>query len=233
MYQRVVIATLLLLISACGRGTDAGKAFTPAQGHPDLWASHLTVGSDDFHGTFIKSVPPASSGAELFVLHCAPCHGNDAAGKIGTNIQTATLLIVNAAIRNIPIMRGHAGLSQDQVQDILAYVATLAANAQPLAGTFDAALCTQCHGAGLQGGIARVSCFSCHNGPDGSIGHPAGWVSGKDNPATFHGRYGRDLVAGCTTCHGVTFNGSIVLLGPSGFAPACSTCHNGTIAPVL
>ncbi len=229
----LALLAMIVISSGCGKGADNGKAFVPEAGHQENWASHISVGTPDFHGTFIKSVPPASAGPTLFVLHCAPCHGNNAAGKIGPNIQTATIPIINGAVQNLPIMRGHIGLTQTDIQDIANYILTLATNPQPVSGSFDPTLCSQCHGAGLDGGITRVSCFACHNGPDGSIGHPVGWLAGRDNPATFHGRYGRDLVSGCTTCHGVNLTGSIVLLSTTGVAPSCASCHNGTIAPVL
>lgn len=224
----------VLALSACGKGSDEGKAFAPPSGHPDAWASHLAVGVDRFHGTFIKSVPPAPAGATLFVLHCAPCHGNDGAGRIGPDIRQLgqSLDIVNAAIQNVPLMRGHGSLSREDVQAVVSAVASLA-TAQPLAGTFDPSPCTQCHGGALDGGIARVSCFACHNGPGGAVGHPAGWVSGKENPAAYHGRYGRNFVSGCTTCHGATLLGSIVLQSPAGTAPSCRSCHNGVIASLL
>jgi hypothetical protein len=230
----LALVAMLVLSAGCGKGTDSGKAFVPEAGHLDKWASHLGVGTSDFHGTFIKSVPPAPAGPTLFVLHCAPCHGNNAAGRIGPDIRQLglSLPIVNAAIQNVPLMLGHGTLSQGEVQAIIDYIAALATS-QPLSGSLDPALCTQCHGADLRGGIAVVSCFSCHNGPDGSIGHPVGWLAGKDNPAAFHGRYGRDLVSGCTTCHGANLTGSIVLLSTTGVAPACTSCHNGAIAPLI
>jgi hypothetical protein len=228
------VTTFLAALAACGKGTDSGKVFVPEQGHSDQWASHLSVGTAGFHGTYIKTVPPASSGATVFVMHCAPCHNNDASGKVGPDIRQLGLSfpIVNAAIQNLPIMHGHRNLTAAEVQSVVDYIATLPTT-QPLAGSFDAALCTECHGAGLDGGTARVSCFSCHNGPDGSVGHPAGWLDGKGSPETYHGRYGRELVSGCTTCHGTTLAGSIVLLSATGVSPACASCHNGTIAPVL
>ncbi|MEW6002666.1 MAG: hypothetical protein AB1638_08490, partial [Nitrospirota bacterium] len=87
------------------------------------------------------------------------------------------------------------------------------------------ALCEQCHGGKLDGGIALISCFSCHNGSGGSIGHPSGWLNAKDEPISFHGTYGSNFVSGCTTCHGVDLTG---IIGPS-----CFSCHNGVIAPPL
>lgn len=228
-----ILLTGIFLSIGCGRGSDSGKVFVSEKGHPDNWAGHLSVGTKNFHGTFIKSVPSGADGAKLFVLHCAPCHGNDGSGKIGPDIRVlaASAANINNAIQTRPVMQGHASLSQNEVQSIADYVASLAVN-PPLIGAFDPNLCTQCHGVNLDGGIAMVSCFSCHNGPDGSIGHPAGWSSPQNRPVAFHGPYGRDFSGGCTTCHGVDLNGGRVFLIP-GNAPACVTCHNGTIAPAL
>ena len=94
----------------------------------------------------------------------------------------------------------------------------------------DPALCTECHGADLRGGISGVSCYSanyngmsCHaNGP----GHVAGWAvptshgaSAKSAPnaAAMHG------FATCQVCHGSDFSGGMA-------NRACSSCH-GVSAP--
>jgi hypothetical protein len=243
---RTGLALLAMIVSmvACGKGTESGKAFVPATGHLDNWVSHLSIGTSDFHGTFITSVPSdASNGAILFVLHCAACHGVDGLGRIGPSLRDRIpaggdpTIFITAAINVFPIMRGHAILSQAEVLDISGYVAGLISVPPAVTPVSPAergtGTCMECHGQQLDGGIARVSCFSCHNGPEGAIGHPAGWRTGRENPATFHGRYGRDLVSGCTTCHGFDLTGSAVFLSASGFAPACASCHNGITAPVL
>ncbi len=226
--MRILFSFLLsfpFLLAACGGASDSGKVFVPESGHPENWVSYLTIGTKNFHGTAIKTVPSHNSGAILFVLHCAPCHGNDASGKIGVNIQGVPASEITTFISIVPVMRGHTILSQDEIREIADYIATLTSGASPVIGVFDPVLCTQCHSASLDGGIARRSCFSCHNGPDGSIGHPAGWLSSSDDPLHFHGRYGTDFVAGCTTCHGADLKG---LIGPS-----CFSCHDGTKAPIL
>ena len=238
----IALFAMIILASGCGKGTDSGKAFVPATGHPDNWAGHLTIGTADFHGTFITSTPPSgSNGATLYVSHCVACHGVDGLGRIGPSLRDRIgagdpEIFIKAAISVIPIMRGHAVLSQAEILDISGYVAGLISvppTVTPVApGERRTGICTECHGQALDGGIARVSCFACHNGPEGAIGHPAGWLLGRDNPATFHGRYGRDLVSGCTTCHGADLTGSFVFQSVIG-APGCASCHNGTIAPVL
>ena len=88
--------------------------------------------------------------------------------------------------------------------------------------------CRSCHGSTTDpaqaGGIAKVSCFTCH--PKG-IDHPAGWA----DPAQ-HGRLGAQLApvtptadnpfpmagfARCAKCHGSTYD--------NGPAISCKTCH--------
>jgi hypothetical protein len=240
----LALFAMIVISAGCGKGSDSGKAFIPEAGHPEVWASHLAIGSSDFHGTFITSTPSGvSSGAVLYVLHCVACHGVDGLGRIGPSLRDRIpvgadpTIFINGAIAVLPLMRGHADLSQAEILDISGYVAGLISippSVTPVAPTERrTGDCSQCHGTSLDGGIARVSCFSCHNGPDGSVGHPTGWLIGRENPATFHGRYGRDLVSGCTTCHGADLTGSAVLQSAAGFAPACASCHNGITAPVL
>jgi len=219
----ILLAPFSMLVVSCGNGTGSGKVFSD-EGHPANWASHLTIGTDSFHGTAIMQVPSADNGTVLFVRHCTPCHGNDASGKIGPNIQGAPASLISFAV-TIPIMRGHSILSQSDIGDISGYLALLKSGAPPVIGVIDPAVCTQCHALNLDGGIAKVSCFACHNGPDGSFGHPPGWLSSKDDPLHFHGVYGKEFVTGCTACHGADLRG---LVGPS-----CFVCHDGTRAPIL
>jgi hypothetical protein len=129
-------------------------------------------------------------------------------------------------------MRGQADLSASDRQDIVDYIAGLRAGGLPVAVTFNAGQCIQCHGADLdRQGIAQVSCISCHNGLDGSLGHPVGWGDTRTDPVRFHGVYGRDFRSGCITCHGIDLNLTIMTSGV--FVTPCSDCHNGVIAPVL
>jgi mono/diheme cytochrome c family protein len=238
----LALLAMIVVMAACGKGTDSGKVFVPVTGHAANWASPLAIGTEDFHATSVTSVSPeqvASNGAALFIRHCAPCHSSTARGKVGPNILAILQLSsdipanITGTINGVPLMRGQAILSQEEIQDIAGYLSSLIGGAVPVSEARDTSLCSQCHGSSLDSGIAKVSCFSCHNGPDGSIGHPSGWLSDTANPVGFHGSYGRAFVSGCTTCHGLDLNGSIVSASGVGFAPACSSCHNGSIAPVL
>jgi hypothetical protein len=231
-----VVLSVLFLISHCGSGTESGKVFVPEQGHPDVWHSPLAIGRRDFHATIIKEVHSTANGPVLFARRCALCHGNDAAGRIGPNIRgtvasPTTPAIITSAISAIPLMRGQSDLSQGDIQDIADYIAALLGGSPPVSTVSTPALCTECHSAYLGGGISGISCFSCHNSPDGSIGHPGGWGSAKADPVHFHARYGKDFVDACRTCHGINLN---LIIMPSGIpVTPCSDCHNGVIAPVL
>jgi mono/diheme cytochrome c family protein len=236
-----LLATIVLM-AACGKGTDSGKVFVPATGHTANWASPLAIGTQDFHATIVTSAAPgqsAGNGAALFIRHCAPCHSNTASGKVGPNIlailQFSTDIPANitGTINGVPLMQGQAVLSQEEIRDIAGYLSSLIGGAAPVPEARDTTLCSQCHGANLDSGIARISCFACHNGPEGNIGHPSGWLTATNDPVGFHGTYGRNFVAGCTTCHGLDLKGSIVFASGAGFAPACSSCHNGVVAPIL
>jgi mono/diheme cytochrome c family protein len=240
--RNILLLMFMVQVVSCSSGTDSGKVFVPTQGHPAQWASHLSVGSTDFHGTVVTSVPPdqvAGSGAVLFVKHCEPCHGNAATGKVGPNIRiilasaTDIPATITSTIKAVPLMQGQAVLSPAEIGDISAYLSTLIGGAAPVPGVRETDLCSQCHGVNLDGGIAKISCFACHKGPDGSIGHPDGWLSSTDNPTVFHGAYGRDFSTGCTACHGADLKGGVVFASATGLAPACSSCHNGVIAPIL
>jgi len=226
MRGRVSIFILIaLVLPGCGSGSDPGQVFVPGQGHTENWAAPLFIGRSSFHGTSIKEIPTGPTGSALFLQHCAACHGEDGKGKIGGGIQGMPVSSITAAINTVPLMKGHSILSEKDREDIAAYLAALAQNVAPVSAVIKTDLCEECHAQALSGGVSRVSCFSCHKGPRGDIGHPSGWTTAKDDPVLFHGRYGKDFVVSCTACHGVD------LLG--GIGPRCVLCHDGKTAPVL
>lgn len=88
---------------------------------------------------------------------------------------------------------------------------------------YDASECRQCHGSQFDGGIANVSCKTCH----ASYPHPANFVPAHSgyiksinyNLASCKGCHGQDYGTkkvnnSCTTCH----------TKPNG-PEACNTCH--------
>lgn len=218
---------ITMLVSACS-GSGSQSTFNPDTGsHSGNWSSPFAIGRDDFHATAIKEIQSVSAGAVLFGTRCAVCHGNDGAGKVGPTIQGKNAADITNAISVIPIMKGQGVLTPADIQAIAAYLATLPGGA--VQTVIDPGICFDCHGRDLDVGISRISCFSCHNGPDGSIGHPVSWGFTKTDPIHFHGNYGRKFRLACTTCHGVNFDGGV---GP-GAGQACTNCHDGFTAPIL
>lgn len=220
----LMLAAVLMLLG-CGSGSDAGKVFVPGPGHPANWINPLYVGSVSFHGTVVKTEPSGPPGGILFLRHCAACHGETGRGKIGPNIQGVPLAIIDVAIQVVPLMKGHSILSEGERGSIAGYLATVSAGADLAVSVIETGVCRECHGQDLEGGIAAVSCYSCHNGPEGDIGHPQGWATSKDAPVIFHGGYGGRFVSSCANCHGFNLAG--------GIGPRCSLCHDGSAAPLL
>ncbi len=87
------------------------------------------------------------------------------------------------------------------------------------AARLDVASCKECHGSDLLGGIAIVSCTTCHLGGATSA-HPGDWGT---NLLRMHGPYVvANSSAGCKNlyCHGN------VLQGVTDSGPACTACHS-------
>ncbi|MBJ6752616.1 hypothetical protein [Geomonas anaerohicana] len=78
--------------------------------------------------------------------------------------------------------------------------------------------CVECHGDALDGGIAKVSCLTCHIGGATSA-HPVLW--GGLAYALHAGYVGNNGTATCATalCHGTA------LAGVADSGPACTNCH--------
>lgn len=90
------------------------------------------------------------------------------------------------------------------------------------AATADIAGCTECHGEDFKGGVAKVSCTSCHLGSETNA-HPLDW---NGLSYAWHKSYVLDAnnavdtnkTALCKVCHGENLTGS-------GSAPSCASCH--------
>jgi len=221
----ICLLLAVLIIAGCGSSNPQSTFNTDTGSHPGNWTNPLAIGGATFHAGAIKAVASTDRGAVLFGQRCSICHGSTGAGKVGPPITGADVAAITAAINVIPLMKGQADLAPEDIQAIAAYLAGLLTGAPPVAATVKTEGCVACHGGNLDGGIAKISCFSCHNGPDGVIGHPAAWLASSSDPVSFHGNYGRRFSVACTTCHGANFDG--------GIARACAACHNGTVVPIL
>lgn len=84
--------------------------------------------------------------------------------------------------------------------------------------------CAECHGDDLQGGLAGVSCTSCHLGGPARV-HPEAWGA----PAPGHAAYARDN--GTQACANVYCHGA-ALEGRASSGPACTSCHLGGAASI-
>lgn len=83
--------------------------------------------------------------------------------------------------------------------------------------------CAECHGDALDGGIAKVTCLTCHIGGTTKI-HPVLW--GGLAYALHAGYLSENGTGTCATalCHGTD------LLGVTDSGPSCLSCHQGGTA---
>lgn len=88
------------------------------------------------------------------------------------------------------------------------------------AKNFDSAECRQCHGSQFDGGIADVSCRTCHE----SFPHPANWVGLSANSHSSFIKANSYSFAQCKSCHGQNYQ--TIKTDNS-----CRTCHAGTNGP--
>jgi cytochrome c oxidase cbb3-type subunit III len=127
----------------------------------------------------------AAKGREVFLNSCAICHGVDASGGEGPNIQRAPATLGEAAVRNI-IMRGVPGtempsffmsLNASEVSDIISYLSELASTATAGTVTGDPA-----KGQAL---FKSSGCSSCHmiDGQGGDIGPDLSRIGSMRGPS--------------------------------------------------
>src|SRR5574340_496826 len=85
--------------------------------------------------------------------------------------------------------------------------------------------CAECHGADLGGGIAKISCSSCHLGGPTSV-HPQTWdpIYLNHGPSVSSGATPTSACAN-PSCHGTNLQGVI----DSG--PSCTSCHSMPFDP--
>lgn len=215
------IFSSIIFLSACGSGSGS-SVFTPEKGHPQGWVDPVNVGTDKFHGSHVKVTSGQPEGAALYARKCADCHGKNGSGGKGPNIQGRTAEDIQSAIDRVIYMRWLKSLTSENIKAIASFLAIAnSTSIEPSIDMVDTDACAECHGANLDGGIAKVSCYSCHSGPDGKAGHAYSmWLSGKNDPLHFHGYYGKDFAVACTACHGLDLKGPVI--------PSCFNCHDGS-----
>jgi len=132
----------------------------------------------------------ATKGHDVFVSNCAVCHGVDATGGEGPDIQRAPATLGDAAVRNI-ILRGVPGtempsffmmLNASDVSDIISYLRQLASTAT--AGTVT--------GDPRQGEALFKSngCSNCHmiDGQGGDLGPELSRIGSMRGPSYLHNK---------------------------------------------
>ncbi len=225
IFLSVVLVMIVLLLSNCGGSSDSGTTYVQEEGHTAQWIDPSYDGTEEFHGSKILVSEGTTQGSQsslgetLYKEFCSACHGEDASGVIGPNIQGKTAEDITNAISTVSLMKGLTSISENDKKEIAEF---LAAAGSTVTSTVQVNTdeCIKCHGEDLDGGIANISCYSCHNGPTGTIGHQEGWRTNIEDPVHFHGKYGKPFAIACTACHGSDLRGK---LGPS-----CFDCHNGT-----
>ena len=90
--------------------------------------------------------------------------------------------------------------------------------------------CQGCHGEDFNGGIAELSCLSCHADPATGVIHAQGWAD-LETGQFLHGEHlssGAGNIGDCQNCHGAELDGGIV-------ETSCLDCHfepaSGVIHP--
>ena len=84
------------------------------------------------------------------------------------------------------------------------------------AKNWDLSNCQKCHGEDFRGGIAKSSCYTCHD----NYPHPQDWKENEQS-ASFHGVYVKQKgPTNCAFCHGTDYQGAET-------GVSCFTCHQG------
>jgi hypothetical protein len=151
---------------------------------------------------------------------CASCHGatTDSTGGI------AKLSCLSCHTLGVPHSAGWAAAAQHGANGaILALVATNDTTVPVMAGF---AHCAKCHGAAFDGGLAAVSCKSCHTT---SPHPPKPWLPDSGTvPLSGHPNTDVSNLPVCIGCHlhGANSDLKPVSPAPAGTPPGCS---NGTL----
>lgn len=210
---------IVLFLCSCGSSSKPG-VYDINKGHKSTWVKPEYIGTDGFHGSDVKVVDGEPLGTALFLRRCSGCHGVTGSGKVGPDIRGKTAAQIRYCIGSVTYMKWLSTLTGQDLQAISDYLAgPQPAGSLSSLSSISADSCSECHGRDLKGGISKTGCYSCHNGPDGTVGHPDGWLQ-NSKPSDYHGRYAKDFAVACTACHGPDLRGPAV--------PSCYSCHNGS-----
>lgn len=160
-----------------GTGQEQRSQESPAAGRNQRAAASLPAGN-------------ATKGHDIFVNNCAVCHGVDATGGEGPNIQRTPETLGDAAVQTA-ILRGVPGtempsffmmLNASDVSDIISYLRQLASTATAGAVTGDP---TQ--GEAL---FKSNGCLGCHmiDGQGGDLGPDLSRVGSMRGPTYLHNK---------------------------------------------
>ncbi|RMF78687.1 MAG: hypothetical protein D6739_11635 [Nitrospirae bacterium] len=161
----------------------------------DMSRDHDNNGNDDDRegGSTSAATGDATAGSDLFAIHCAGCHGTDAAGTTtAPDIRGESASDIQEAIGEVAEMSGLSTLTMAQVNDIAAYLATLGSGSEASEGSGDSETATGDTG-------------STTGGDSSTGGSGSGTTSGGTSGSTTTGdaTSGRTLYeANCLGCHG-------------------------------
>jgi hypothetical protein len=201
---------LALLVWGCAGKAGLAVPFDATKGeHPADW---IPV----HYAEFVKSAD-----------QCRSCHGSTSVPAQGGGVAKVSCFDCHTAVEHPAGWADHLQHGRNGAQ--LAPVATTAPAVPVMAGFSH---CQKCHGADYSGGIAAVSCKSCHT----KAPHPdKPWVSTSLLKST-HVETDRANAPACVQCHypGSANNpaGFPATPAPAGTAPGCfnnTLCHGVTI----
>ncbi len=157
---------------------------------------------------------------------CVACHGSATDPALAGGISKVSCLGCHTKGVNHPVDAAWGTPAQHgRVATQLAPVTTVAPAVPVMAGMLH---CAKCHGAAFDGGIAVVSCKSCHK----TAPHPAKpWLADSGAVALAgHDQTNPSNLPACVQCHSHGANSSRVPASPApaGTAPGCfnaTLCH--------
>jgi hypothetical protein len=200
---------LALLAWGCSGKAGVATPYSPVTGqHPADWLQvHYTE--------YIKNPN-----------QCRTCHGSTTDPTQAGGISKVSCFSCHTSGLVIhPLSGWSASTQHGRLGAQLAPVDTGAGSVPVMAGF---AHCQKCHGSDFSGGIANVSCFSCHQ-TTAAPHPPKPWLSTAAGTVS-HSVTDQGNAAVCYGCHknGANFTGTLVNPAPPNTAPGCfnaTMCH--------